>query len=360
MARTCVSTNLTRMAGKRKLRYFGDTDVDKYDQEQQSERSTEENSQKIATSALLPICYGIVNLVSVIAIVVANKHILHTYRFRYPVTLTCLHAIVTACSLKSMAVAGMFQPRSTPFVKAAPTAIVYVLFIILNNKSLQMNTVGFYQIAKVAVTPMVIAIEFIWYKKTISRHVAAATSLLIIGVALCTVTERKVGASPAGVLVAISSVTMSGLYQVWAGIKQKELELSGLQLLNAVLPIAGVLLAFMIPIFEPVGLFEPKSDSILGYSMTKATAIWIVISCVLGVMVTMTTFLFIGATSSLTYNVVGHLKLLGIVAAGMFLFGDSTEPRKSVGMMMSVAGIAWYSYLKIKENAKACGSLGTK
>ena len=301
-----------------------------------------------ATTIMLPAFYGIMNLVSVIAIVVANKLVLYTYQFKFAVTLTWLHTIVTACGMRGLAAAGFFQPKATPLAKAAPIAAVYVLFIVLNNLSLQMNTVGFYQVAKIAVTPTVIAIEYICYKKTVSRQVACATALLLIGVALCTVAEKEVGASLAGVLVAVTSVTMSALYQVWTGVKQKELELSGLQLLNAVAPVAVALLAVMIPILEPVGLLNPKPGTILGYSMTAVAGGWIFISSVLGLLVTASTFLFIGATSPLTYNVVGHLKTIGIVTAGVFLFGDSMEPKKLMGLVMAMSGIVWYSHIKMQ------------
>jgi solute carrier family 35 protein E3 len=353
---TTASRLFASMTNNAKHRVNEKADAESTDQEQQpllvpqpfADDLGKTTAPRPAATMLLPAFYGMMNLVSVIAIVVANKLVLYTYNFRFAVTLTWLHTIVTACGMKGLAAAGLFQPKPTPLVKAAPIAAVYVLFIVLNNLSLQMNTVGFYQVAKIAVTPTVIAIEFICYQKTVSRQVAAATALLLVGIAFCTVAEKEVGASLAGVVVAITSVSMSALYQVWTGAKQKELELSGLQLLHAVAPIAVALLAVMIPILEPVGFADPKPGTILGYSMTATAAGWILISSVLGLMVTASTFLFIGATSALTYNVVGHLKTIGIVAAGVFLFGDSMEPKKLMGLVMAMTGIVWYSHLKLQ------------
>jgi len=39
----------------------------------------------------------------------------------------------------------------------------------------------------------------------------------------------------------------------------------------------------------------------------------------------------IGATSSLTYNIVGHLKTVIILAGGCLLFGDEMPPQKLLG-----------------------------
>jgi solute carrier family 35, member E3 len=43
--------------------------------------------------------------------------------------------------------------------------------------------------------------------------------------------------------------------------------------------------------------------------MTPAAAVAIGLSAVLGLLVSLSTFLVIGATSSLSYNVIGHVKV---------------------------------------------------
>ena len=99
-----------------------------------------------SSSALLPVVYGLTNLASVIAIVVANKLVLYTYNFRFAVTLTWLHTIFTALGMVVLSATGLFEAKRTPLAKALPVAAVYVGFIVLNNLSIQLNTVGFYQV----------------------------------------------------------------------------------------------------------------------------------------------------------------------------------------------------------------------
>lgn len=55
------------------------------------------------------------------------------------------------------------------------------------------------------------------------------------------------------------------------------------------------------------------------------------------------TYLFIGATSPLTYNVVGHLKTVFIVTSGIVFFGDTITVKKFVGVACAMAGIVWYT-----------------
>ena len=48
---------------------------------------------------------------------------------------------------------GMFEKKVLAKRALAPLAVAYVGYIVLNNLNLQINTVGFYQISKIAVAP---------------------------------------------------------------------------------------------------------------------------------------------------------------------------------------------------------------
>ena len=48
---------------------------------------------------------------------------------------------------------GMFEKKVLSKRAIAPLAVAYVGYIVLNNLNLQINTVGFYQISKIAVAP---------------------------------------------------------------------------------------------------------------------------------------------------------------------------------------------------------------
>ena len=67
----------------------------------------------------------------------------------------------------------------------------------------------------------------------------------------------------------------------------------------------------------------------------------IAISAVLGLLVSVSTFLLIGATSALTYNVCGHVKTVIILAGGVLLFGDDMPPKKLAGISLAMGGIIW-------------------
>lgn len=81
------------------------------------------------------------------------------------------------------------------------------------------------------------------------------------------------------------------------------------------------------------------------YSIQSVCAI--LVSAALGLLVSLSTFLVIGATSSLTYNVVGHLKTIIILSGGVLFFGDKMPPKKLLGVAVSLGGMMWYSHLKL-------------
>ena len=207
-----------------------------------------------------------------------------------------------------------------------------------------------------------------------------------------------------------------------AGVKQKELGLGSMQLLHQYVPLAAIILALLVPLFEPMGWVEPTAHTVLGYSMSPGAAAAILASAVLGLLVNLSTFLVrgaaggarhrsdprsaagvwagtarpgaargrlfgraaarplegagrgrprrhrlaqppphpssplpalaeppcpalpcqvIGATSSLTYNVVGHVKTVIILSGGVVFFGDSMPPKKVAGICVAMGGIVW-------------------
>jgi solute carrier family 35 protein E3 len=292
------------------------------------------------------------NLGSVVSIVVVNKLVLYTYGFKFAATLTWLHTIFTAVGMAALGAMEVFPVKRIPVMRTAPIAAAYVASIVLNNMSLQLNTVGFYQISKILITPAVIAIDYVLYRRTITFLVGMSTVVLMAGVALATLADKEVSTNPVGTAVALLCVVVTGLYQVWAGAKQKELDVTAMQLLHQVSPVAVVLLALLIPLLEPVGFTDPGPETVLGYTFTTKATLCIAVSCVLGLLVTLSTFLFIGATSSLTYNVVGHLKTVGIISAGLMFFGDTMPLPKLAGLLLAMGGIVWYTHLKMQPAAK--------
>lgn len=79
---------------------------------------------------------------------------------------------------------------------------------------------------------------------------------------------------------------------------------------------------------------------------------FIILSCLIAVSVNFSTFLVIGKTSPVTYQVLGHLKTCLVLAFGYTLLHDPFTERNLIGILVAVYGMGLYSYFCTQENKK--------
>ena len=118
----------------------------------------------------------------------------------------------------------------------------------------------------------VLVAEAIFFGKRASRNVVLSILLVCVGVGLSTITDPNVGSNSMGFLVGLGAILSTAAYQIWAGSKQKELNVGSMALLEQYSPIAACFLSIMVPIFEPLGINDPKPTTLLGYSFS--TLLW--------------------------------------------------------------------------------------
>lgn len=71
------------------------------------------------------------------------------------------------------------------------------------------------------------------------------------------------------------------------------------------------------------------------------------ISAFLAVLVNISTFLIIGRTSAVTYNVVGHCKLSLVLLCGYLFFDSILSLLNLTGVFVALTGICSYSYVTL-------------
>ena len=208
---------------------------------------------------------------------------------------------------------------------------------------------------KIAITPAVIVLEFLMFSKVPSPMVLCSILVVCAGVTISTVTDTVVIKNSIGIIVGLASTLVSALYSIWAGTKQKELEANSSQLLLGYSPLAMCLLTVLVPIFEPTGILEPSPgpDTLFGFNYTFEALLCILVSALLGALVTLSMFLVIGATSSLTFSIVGHVKTVIILTGGCVLFHESMSLHRFLGISLAMSGIIWYSQISLSAATPA-------
>eukprot|EP00198_Chlamydomonas_reinhardtii_P013748 XP_001703085.1 solute carrier protein [Chlamydomonas reinhardtii] len=163
----------------------------------------------------------------------------------------------------------------------------------------------------IAIAPTVMLLDFVLFRKMQTWRIMASVAVVCVGVTAATVTDHVAISNVVGLGVGLASVVVTALYQIWAGSKQKELQANSSQLLLAYTPQTSPNLPFLAPhpcTYVPLNnLLSCACCLLLQNKLTRSVSA-IVISALLGILVSLSTFLVIGATSSLTYNIVGHFK----------------------------------------------------
>jgi solute carrier family 35 protein E3 len=294
------------------------------------------------------------NLVCSCAIVFANKVVMSTVGFKFAVALTCIHTIATFLTAKALCLAGIITPKKLPKRAVVALASAFTGYIVLCNVSLALNTVGFYQLTKIAIAPTVLIMDALAQRRMPRPKIALCVLVVCLGIGFATVFDTDVMTYFPGMLVGFLSVIVSAQYGVWIGSIAKQHDASPLQLLEQYLPYASAMMAACVPIeILIMGVDTKQTTTLLSFTYSFKAVEIIAISALLGVFVTFSTFLAIGSTSPLTYAVIGHLKTVFILGGGVVIFGDKLTPIKGLGVMLALLGVVAYTLIRLGETVRS-------
>uniref|UniRef100_A0A023GD29 Putative glucose-6-phosphate/phosphate and phosphoenolpyruvate/phosphate antiporter n=1 Tax=Amblyomma triste TaxID=251400 RepID=A0A023GD29_AMBTT len=284
------------------------------------------------------------NVILSIVIVILNKWV-YVYVNFPNVTMTLYHFIMTFLGLLVCRAFNVFQVKHLPLRQMLPLAVSFCGFVVLTNLSLGHNTVGTYQIIKMLTMPTIMIIQHYWYNKSFSLGIKLTLVPLTLGVYLSTYYDIRFNLLGTG--YALAGVFITALYQVWVGEKQKEFQVNSMQLLFYQAPLSALLLMVLVPFIEPP--WAP--GGFLHQSWSRLHLMLVLLTGVVAFLVNLSIYWIIGNTSAVTYNVVGHLKFMLVLAGGFIVFQDPIHFEQAVGIVITVAGVLLYTYIKVQQNA---------
>ena len=130
------------------------------------------------------------NLVSGVSVVLANKLAFTTAHFTFPTALTALHYASNYTLLLLLFLVLPVKDKPAEFDRQLIlTTAVWALHNALSNLSLAKNSVGLFQISKILVTPLILALEFACYNRLPAPHLILPLVGAGAGVALATVSD---------------------------------------------------------------------------------------------------------------------------------------------------------------------------
>jgi solute carrier family 35 protein E3 len=213
--------------------------------------------------------------------------------------------------------------------------------IVFMNLSLSHNSVAFYQLSKLAWTPVTLGLEYCLFRTKVSRRVFLALLTIILGVGIATI-KNAIVADLKGIILAVVAVLFSATGQILCSHYQKQKGYDSIQLYCSVCPLVMMGTFVSIPIFHNI---KDLRQSHLSMSLTMH----ILLSCVLALGVNITNYLVLGQTSPITYQVLGHLKTVSVLLLGFVFFNDRCNKRMTGGIILALAGVMLYSEQKRRD-----------
>ncbi|KQJ97121.1 UDP-xylose transporter 1 isoform X2 [Brachypodium distachyon] len=286
------------------------------------------------------------SVTSSVAIVICNKYLISNLGFLFATTLTSWHLLVTFCTLHVAQRLRFFEAKPIDAQTVISFGFLNGISIGLLNLCLGFNSVGFYQMTKLAIIPFTILLETIFLSKKFSQSIKASLMVLLLGVGIASVTDLQLNLL--GSIIAVLTIAATCVCQILTNQIQKRLKVSSTQLLyqsslyqSAVLLITGPF----------VDKLLTKND-VFAFDYNFKVVVFIVLSCTIAVSVNFSTFLVIGTTSPVTYQVLGHLKTCLILSFGYILLEDPFTFRNVAGILVAIFGMGLYSYFSVSESRK--------
>ncbi|EXB40464.1 hypothetical protein L484_013767 [Morus notabilis] len=293
------------------------------------------------------------NVVSSVGIIMANKLLMNPqgFAFGFATTLTGFHFSATSLVGLVSNAAGYSTSKHVPLWELIWFSIVANTSIAGMNFSLMLNSVGFYQISRLSMIPVVCIMEWILHGKHYSREVKMAVAMVVIGVGVCTVTDVKVNAK--GFLCACVAVFSTSLQQITIGSLQKKYSIGSFELLSKTAQIQAIFLLLCGPFID----YCLTGNFISSYNLSIGAVIFILLSCTLAVFCNISQYLCIGRFSAVSFQVLGHMKTVCVLSMGWSLFDMEMGLKNILGMALAVIGMIVYSWAVEAEKQAASAKI---
>ncbi|XAR71869.1 hypothetical protein NMG60_11018312 [Bertholletia excelsa] len=278
------------------------------------------------------------SVVSSVSIVICNKALISTLGFNFATTLTSWHLLVTFFSLHAALWMKFFEHKPLDRRAVVGFGILNGISIGLLNLSLGFNSVGFYQMTKLAIIPCTVLLETLFFGKRFSKRIQLSLAILLLGVGIATITDLQLNIL--GSILSLLAVVTTCVAQIMTNTIQKKFKISSTQLLYQSCPYQAMTLFIAGPFLDKL----LSKQNVFAFNYTPQVLVFIVLSCLISVSVNFSTFLVIGKTSPVTYQVLGHLKTCLVLAFGYVLLHDPFSWRNIFGIIVALVGMVLYSY----------------
>jgi len=280
---------------------------------------------------------------SSVSIVVCNKYLISNLGFHFATTLTCAHMAVTAAFLHLARMMRWFEPKAMELRPLIIFSTISGISIGFLNLSLGLNSVGFYQMTKLAIIPCTVTLQSLFYGKRFGFMVKVALGVLLGGVGVATVTDLQLNFM--GSLMSLCAVATTCISQIWTNTLQKRFSISSTQLLYNSAPYQALVMLVVGPLLDNA----LTVSTVLEFEYTNTVVAFALMSCLIAICVNFSTFLVIGKCDAVTYQVLGHVKTMLVLGFGFVVLQNPFMWRNIGGIAIALVGMVAYGIYEQKD-----------
>jgi len=277
------------------------------------------------------------NVCSAVGLVIINKRLAVIDGFKYMSVLGCLHFYSTFVACYIFLIFGLIQYKPvTNYSSIFKIALGNLASVAFMNWSLVYNSVGFYQISKLACIPMTLLLETLLGCRQQIITPTLIISLFLISCGMYFISVKEVSFTTEGLFFAALAVISTSLSQIFFGPLQRGLQLDSLQLLFHTSPwitFGSFISALCTENIKD--LMEMRLDSVV--------LLDIVTSCFMAIIVNSSNYYVLAFASPLTYQIIGHVKTIIIIISGFLIFNNDFSLRIFSGIVLALLGVILYT-----------------
>eukprot|EP00697_Spironema_sp_BW2_P010168 gnl/Spiro4/25294_TR12591_c0_g1_i1.p1 gnl/Spiro4/25294_TR12591_c0_g1~~gnl/Spiro4/25294_TR12591_c0_g1_i1.p1 ORF type:complete len:315 (+),score=59.59 gnl/Spiro4/25294_TR12591_c0_g1_i1:109-1053(+) len=284
----------------------------------------------------------VVNVVSTVGVILMNKY-LYSQGLTQIVFLSTLHFVATSLCVWMMYLFDFFkEPDGVPPLRSFfVQSFCQCGSVAWMNLNLVVNSVGFYQISKLAAVPVILVAEYMMYGTVASTRIKFCLAVLLFGVGLATVADLQLHLT--GAVVALIAVAFTAGAQLSVQYCQKKLGINSNQLAYISAPWTCLLMSLTAPIMDNLPTVRLSCWDFYTIAL-------LVLTCVAAASINLTNFFIIGNLSPVSYQVLGHFKTCLVLILGFIFFRAPVAPANIIGIVIAVLATVVYTELKRRES----------
>ncbi|GAB5587018.1 hypothetical protein Unana1_01918 [Umbelopsis nana] len=288
--------------------------------------------------------YFVLNL----SLTLFNKAILNDFGF--PWTLTAIHTLCGAIGSYSLCLAGLFTPAKLgdhENMVMVLFSVLYTFNIAISNVSLKLVSVPFHQVVRAMTPAFTVALSIMFLQKSYTKMIYFSLIPVVAGVAFATRGEYDY--TLIGFLLTVLGTVLAAVKTIVTNrVQVGRLKLHPLDLLLRMSPLACIQTIIYAQLTGEMSAVREFAAENMSMNMLFG----LIANGAVAFLLNVVSFTANKKTSALTMTVAGNVKQVLTIVLSVIIFNLRITPLNGVGILLTLAGGAWYTHVEMTQKSK--------